>query len=711
MSFIRNIGRSGIYVHYVHKLVNFHAAHGNFVEAGLALRLHADLHDWDLNTMVEAMPELSLPRQTAFSRKETLYFRILNFLSRGKAWESGIQICKELQEQYERISFDYERLSEVLAHQSSLYLKIVKTDRYFSEYFRVAFYGQGFPPSVQNRQFVYRGYEWEKFAAFCDRMHNKHPNAQIIPSQAISTDELAYAEGQFLQITRVVAEPDRSTVVFKNPEVSNSVVSYYENNATNTFSHTKPFNKDNVDPSDTVRMWIEKTFLVCEDAFPTVLRRSEILEIRVLEISPIENAILMTEQKTRELESLQRRYLALTKTTDAKLNTNPLSMALNSIVDGPANTGIPAYRNAFLDPSYLEQHPNQSQPVQILRQVIDNQTTVINSCLQLHEFLCPPEMKSFHATLHKFFVKNFSEEIARLPLSSTFLDHDQLDAQTAQAPLSQDPYSANQQNGGNFMPRSNSLVRWNGNGLLAANSNLNSNNSSGPSLSLSLGGFSDMMPNAYGDGSLGGLSAPSQRFQSGFNHTSSSSSWNPLSGLPVASPVDGSTAIQSSGISLSRSITAGSDHRSEMINLGGNFAESRHPGSMMSGLNSGGGRFEHSSNYNPSYHETNHPASGSSNPSIPEHSNYSNHNPIATPSSIGLNPGANGGTGGSSSNGNILNSNGLSKLMKRGTIVSGHSQSGYSNVGAGIGHSANFSNSSTPDRKSILGIRFGSRHK
>ncbi|KNZ50753.1 hypothetical protein VP01_4254g1 [Puccinia sorghi] len=40
--FIRNIGRSGIYIHYVHKLVNLDAAHGNFVEAGLALRLHAD---------------------------------------------------------------------------------------------------------------------------------------------------------------------------------------------------------------------------------------------------------------------------------------------------------------------------------------------------------------------------------------------------------------------------------------------------------------------------------------------------------------------------------------------------------------------------------------------------------------------------------------------------------------------------------------------
>lgn len=34
------------------------------------MRLHADLHGWDLNTVLDAMPELSLPKQTAFKRKE-----------------------------------------------------------------------------------------------------------------------------------------------------------------------------------------------------------------------------------------------------------------------------------------------------------------------------------------------------------------------------------------------------------------------------------------------------------------------------------------------------------------------------------------------------------------------------------------------------------------------------------------------------------------
>lgn len=47
-----------------------HVALGNETEAGLTLKLHADLHEWDLSKFVEASPDLDLPRQTEFARKE-----------------------------------------------------------------------------------------------------------------------------------------------------------------------------------------------------------------------------------------------------------------------------------------------------------------------------------------------------------------------------------------------------------------------------------------------------------------------------------------------------------------------------------------------------------------------------------------------------------------------------------------------------------------
>ena len=53
---------------------------GNITEYTLTLKLHADLHDWDLNTFAPPMEDLGLPQQSQFHRKETLYLLILDYL-------------------------------------------------------------------------------------------------------------------------------------------------------------------------------------------------------------------------------------------------------------------------------------------------------------------------------------------------------------------------------------------------------------------------------------------------------------------------------------------------------------------------------------------------------------------------------------------------------------------------------------------------------
>lgn len=57
--------------------------------------------------------------------------RVLDHLSKGKAWETALVLCKELQHEYETRSFSYSRLSELLVLQSELYASILKADRQF----------------------------------------------------------------------------------------------------------------------------------------------------------------------------------------------------------------------------------------------------------------------------------------------------------------------------------------------------------------------------------------------------------------------------------------------------------------------------------------------------------------------------------------------------------------------------------------------------
>jgi dedicator of cytokinesis protein 3 len=100
-----------------------HLQSQNYVEAALMLKLHSDLHEWDLHSFVPPMEDLGLPQQSQFHRKETLCLLILDYLGKyydcfqsdivphrysgkGRAWESAIEICKELAYQHSEVTFN-----------------------------------------------------------------------------------------------------------------------------------------------------------------------------------------------------------------------------------------------------------------------------------------------------------------------------------------------------------------------------------------------------------------------------------------------------------------------------------------------------------------------------------------------------------------------------------------------------------------------------
>jgi dedicator of cytokinesis protein 3 len=137
----------------------------------------------------------------------------------------------------------------------------------------------------------------------------------------------------------------------------------------NLFSSTRQVRKVVKDQDET---WIEKTYFITEEAFPTVLRRSEVVRTEVVQLSPLENALNEVESKTRELATLHTKYNVLAKTTQI-VSTDALSMSLNSAVDAPLNTGIASYRTVFFNPEYTQIHPERAEAVEKLRLAIDEQ--------------------------------------------------------------------------------------------------------------------------------------------------------------------------------------------------------------------------------------------------------------------------------------------------------------------------------------------------
>lgn len=73
----------------------------------------------------------------------------MKYFDKGKCWEKGIPLCKELAIFYETKRFDYNRLSDVLTMQAKFFQNILTQIRPEPEYFRVGFYGMGLPLFVR----------------------------------------------------------------------------------------------------------------------------------------------------------------------------------------------------------------------------------------------------------------------------------------------------------------------------------------------------------------------------------------------------------------------------------------------------------------------------------------------------------------------------------------------------------------------------------
>lgn len=401
MKFIQVIEREEIYIKYVHQLVQLHLESENYIEAALTLRFHSDLLQWDPSDKLAPIPELALPVQTSFSRKESLYMTMLKYLDRGSAWELCIQICKELAYEYENTLYNYAKLGDILQRQASFVEHIAKKERCFTEYFRVGFYGRGFPASNRNTQYIYRGLEWEKMPSFIERMQNRHPNAQLLPSKiansvSITDEQLkelnSTLDGQYLQITPVTPIPDTEMVpCLSNPYAPDSIKKYYAFNNVSKFSFSRPVTKESrtsdthkQPESDFLNLWTEKIEFECEDKFPTIVRRSKIIHAHANVISPIENAVAAVENKNKELESLERKYsVYLPKHGNSNnngrrvssININPFSMSLNGAVDAPVNGGIPLYKKAFLGKDYWDKNPDMRQWIYRLQAAIEDQVS------------------------------------------------------------------------------------------------------------------------------------------------------------------------------------------------------------------------------------------------------------------------------------------------------------------------------------------------
>ena len=171
-----DITRRELHTRYVYRLRDLHIDSHNYAEAAFTLGLHASQLDWSTR-MLHA--DLQFPTQQEWQRKEQLYGQMIALFDKSQLWEFAVPLCKELCSLYEN-NYDYHKLSNILDLQANEYRNILNTFRPKPEYFKVSFIGSSYPLFVRNKEFIYRGLDYEKIEDFTRRLCQEFPEAKLL---------------------------------------------------------------------------------------------------------------------------------------------------------------------------------------------------------------------------------------------------------------------------------------------------------------------------------------------------------------------------------------------------------------------------------------------------------------------------------------------------------------------------------------------------
>ena len=403
MDYLKDMQKRDVYVRYIHQLAQLQIKQGNATEAGLALQLHADLYPWGLE-LLDSLKDPDYPRQISFERKESLFFDMIKCFEEGSAWDNALQAYRELADQYEHHVYEYAKLARTQHSMAKIYDTIAKSEWHTPRYFRVHYRGHGFPPTLRDRQFIFEAFSSDRLSTFTDQIAQQYPAAHVMTGGAIDR-----GEGQGITVFPINSYRDPNHPLYYKPRVPQVIRDYILASQPRLFAVTS---RRHLPTSGVKDQWVEKTIYETAGPFPNILRRSEIIRVKVVKLSSLQTAVERTSRKTSELAALEKR---VRNGEEGVLET--LKEAMMSSIDPTSRSSVVQYRE-LIPTAEGSDHEEEETPAlqlqpgeKVLQIALADHAAIIKHCIRLYSV---PSQLSTHIALSHALMTTFAPEVALL---------------------------------------------------------------------------------------------------------------------------------------------------------------------------------------------------------------------------------------------------------------------------------------------------------
>lgn len=403
--------RPELYIAFVNGWYEANLARQDFVQCAFSLELIASVYEWDHNTLLPPLAKPKFPEQSAFQRKEALYNMIATNYIKGKNLSGAIDTYNELLDMYRKHTYDLKSFAYVHNKLSKLYMDFDSSDDISPAYFRLEAIGDGFPKYLTGARKIYQAAPFEHITSVNKFLLTIFPGVTILNSEEEAQHVRdTYQQGRYM--LNIAVDPAEEI----NDKVVNTSVGarkYAKSKDLRFFTSTKRL------PGSTsiTDLWTEETHYQSLEPFPNLRTTSIIIDMKVVRLSPLDNALRAIINKNNELATLE---ISLNKALKEKLDYSTLmqdlSRQLAGTVDSPVNGGVGQYRVFYSDSTY-EESAEDLEKIQLLKSAFADLVIILHRCLNLHGKLVLPSMLMTHNALVELFKKNFSEEIETLSLS------------------------------------------------------------------------------------------------------------------------------------------------------------------------------------------------------------------------------------------------------------------------------------------------------